>query len=548
MTPEPAGRPPSQLSSPAWQRVATTLAFVAAYVALDWVSYVFPIAPFAITPWNPQPGLSLALLIRCGMRFLPALFGAAWLAEIFVRETAPLAAVLAAGAFSLGYGAVGAAMLRWMRFDPALHTLQDLGRFVITAVTGSGAVAALYVILLRMETSIAWADVPGHAGLLWIGDLVGILVVTPFLLVWGPRWRARLQAASRWRWSAAPEIASIPLSLWIVFGAATAEPARFFYVLFVPLVWIAARHGLQAVTAGLLAMQIGLIAAVTQAGYGAASVYELQLLMTTLAATVLALGVAVTGRVSAQSQLDERQRQLDQALRVAAGAELASTLAHELNQPLAAAGNYLQASTLVLSRADPDTGRLRDIVGRAADQVGRATEVVRRLRDFFRSGVIRAEPFELDALVRSVAEALGPRAARCGAVIRTASAAHAVHARGDRLQVELILRNLMGNAIDAIASTGAGSGTIAVGIGTERPGVARVEVHDTGPGVAPADAPGLFDPFRTSKPAGLGLGLAISRSLVEAQGGTLRLEPRAGGATFVFTLPLAERSASDDGA
>lgn len=516
---------------------AVVALYVVTYVALDWASYLHPVAPFAITPWNPPPGLSLALLLVFGLRWAPALFVAAWIADLLVRDAAPFNAAAHAVVIAVGYSAVAAFLLRAAHFDWRLQSLRDLALLAAAAAVGSMAVATGYVLLQVHWGTIAGGALAAHVVRFWVGDFVGLIVAAPFLLAWGPR----LLERTGWRppRDAPAQALSIPLVLWIVFSIEPLDPAKFFYLLFVPLVWIAARHGFTGATAALLGIQAGLIVAIELAGQRIGSVYELQSLMTALAVTGLFLGMAVSERRSVQAMLQERERQLDHALRVAAGSELASSLAHELNQPLSAAANFVRAASLLAREADADRARLDGALQRAVAEMDRAADVVRRLREFFRSGSGSGERVELQALLRTVEGALRPRLERHRVALELRLPAAPVAVSVDRVQIELVARNLLNNAIDAIASSGAHSGTIEVGAQASADGLVQVVVRDSGPGIDAEIAPRLFEPFSTSKPEGMGLGLAISRSIVEAHGGRLWSERRARGAGFAFTLPLA---------
>jgi signal transduction histidine kinase len=516
--------------------VLVSAAYVAAYVILDVVSYIHPVAPYAITPWNPPPGLSLALLLAFGLRYAPALFVAALLAELLVRgggagmpEIAFYAFILAAG-----YTTIAAVLVKVMRFDARFASMRDLLVFTVGVAAGTLAVSALYVGAHVVAGRFSWSDFADHALHFWVGDVIGVVVTTPFLLVHarrplirqGPTMEAVLQALA------------IVAVLATVFSMAHVAAAKFFYLLFLPLIWICVRHGFPGATAGLLATQIGLIVSVHLAGYATESVVEFQLLMLALAITGAFLGMAVSQWRRASQALEAREADLNRAMRVAAAAETASALAHELNQPLTAASNYVQACDIMLREIAQTPPALSDTMRKALTEVERAGEVVRRLRDFYRGGEAHREPVELARLIDESMRPLRGRFERHGIVVTQRLAPDLPTVAVDRVQIEMAIHNLLGNAIDAISDANTDVREIVVEAAREG-SVVSLAVHDSGPGVAPAVAEQLFRTFATSKPSGMGLGLAISRSIVESHGGRLWLEPAARGARFVLTLPVA---------
>ena len=509
--------------------------YVVAYVILDVASYIHPVAPYAITPWNPPPGLSLALLLAFGVRYAPALFVAALLAELLVRGGGAGVAEIALYALILagGYTAIAGILVKVMRFDPRFASMRDLLVFTVTVAAGTLAISALYVGAHVVSGRFSLSDFADHALHFWVGDIIGVVVTTPFLLIHARR-RGVLRRMTA---EALLQGLAIVLVLATVFSMEHVAAAKFFYLLFLPLIWICVRHGFPGATAGLLATQIGLIVSVHLAGYATQSVVEFQLLMLALAITGAFLGMAVTQWRRASQALEAREADLNRAMRVAAAAEMASALAHELNQPLTAASNYVQACDIMLGEIAQTPPALSGTMRKALNEVERAGEVVRRLRDFYRGGEAHREPVELSRLVEESMRPLRARLERHRISVTQRLAPELPPVAVDRVQIELVIHNLLGNAIDAISDARSEAREILIEGTREGASVALV-VHDSGPGVAPAIAEQLFQTFATSKPTGMGLGLAISRSIVESHGGRLWLQPAASGARFVLHLPI----------
>ncbi|MFO1323684.1 MAG: MASE1 domain-containing protein [Burkholderiales bacterium] len=512
------------------------VAYLLLYLALDKVSYVDPLGPLGITPWNPPPGLSLFLLLRFGLSMTPWLFVAALAAHVLFRElAAPLPVIAAACAMLTAGYALAAAVLR-PRLDPdnGMASLRDATTFTGTATLATLAIALLYVGLFVATGVIARDAMAISVAQFWIGDLIGVVVTTPLLLA-ATRPRSSPHPVSAWENAA--QAAAVLGALWLVFGSGLGEELKLFYVLFLPLVWIAMRRGVAGTTATALVIQIGLIAALQFGGHKPGEVLDFQFLMLALALTGLFLAVVVEERRSAEQRLRDKQFELDRTLRAAAASELASTLAHELNQPLSAIASYTRSCQLLLEHGDPD-GELPATMDKVVAEANRAGTVVRRLREFVRSGTLRQRPLAPSLLLAGAAEAARLRALRHGVTIVVDARPDLPEISADRVQLETVLHNLLTNSVDAL-KTSAGTRTVRLSAAAHDADAVRIVVADDGPGVSPEMAGTLFQPLATSKAQGLGLGLAISRSIVEAHGGRLWLEPSATGAAFCLTLPVA---------
>lgn len=245
-------------------------------------------------------------------------------------------------------------------------------------------------------------------------------------------------------------------------------------------------------------------------------------------------------RQVAETRLQELQAEVVHISRLSAMGEMASTLAHELNQPLTAIANYLRgAERLVASASGESVPMAREALDKAAAQALRAGQIIRRLRDFV--GRHESER-RLENLAKLIEEAsalalLGAKDHGIRVTFRLDPAADYVLA--DRVQIEQVLVNLMRNAVEAMLPGERREMTVAT---TSRAdGFIEISVADTGPGISPEIASQLFQPFVTTKAQGMGLGLSISRSIVEAHGGTIAAERNAdGGTTFHFALKRAE--------
>ena len=625
--------------------------YLVAYIALDWVSYVYALRPFNITPWNPPTGLSLALLLVFGLRWSPALFVASLGSEFAVRGvSAPLGfSVLSSLLVAIGYTALAWALLRVARFDPRLERLRDVTWFSALVAIGTLAVAFAYVWLVLAEGFITTRRLPDFVLRFWIGDMIGIIVTTPLLLVYRNRYDfgrvTRTQVLE-----IGAQMACIVFSLWVVFGLQPVNAPKFFYLLFMPLIWIAMRHGIHGTVAANAIVQVGLIAGARLAGNEASLVLELQFRMLALAVTGLFLGMAVTkwrraqnalvareselstivrtapdgivaldereriaslnaeaenifrassaallGRPLAElipelpnppralhgvemaalradgsrfpaelslaeagsgggkghiciirdvskrkemeEQLRDRQIELERTLRLAATSELASALAHELNQPLSAISSYVRACRLMLSGAEYDHALLLKTMDKVVNEVNRTGEVVHRLREFFRSGTVHRERVKVSDLIWGGFEASLTRLERHGIILQVEGADALPDLTVDRVQMEIVIHNLVSNSIDAAKARDRREIRISAAPSGENE--VEILVADSGPGLNPEIADHLFEPFTSTKSGGMGLGLAISRTIIEAHGGRIEPVASSSGAVFRVTLPVA---------
>ncbi len=250
----------------------------------------------------------------------------------------------------------------------------------------------------------------------------------------------------------------------------------------------------------------------------------------------------LTQRQRTERRIQELQAELLHVSRVTEMGQMASGLAHELNQPLTAAANYLQALRRLIGRGDEASlARAAGAAESAVGQVSRAGEIIRRLREF----VKKSEPERREEnIVTLIEEACGLAligAREQGVAVRFRTAPQLPAALVDKVQVQQVLVNLIRNAVEAMQASARRDITIETTL--DEDGFIRIGVIDTGPGIAPEIMERLFQPFVTTKPQGMGVGLSLCRAIVEAHGGRLWAEPNpGGGAIFRFTVPRVGRA------
>ena len=316
-----------------WEPYLTTaLLYVVAYVVLDRISFLHPFSEVGITPWDPPQGLTLAILLRLGLRYAPVVPVAMFVAEMLVRHVAApwlpiLPTVTSVVITAAGYVGAAYILLKLFRIDPDLRRLNDVVRFLIV-----GLIAALVVACAVVGNFIAFDMIARHdfwPAVLrsWLGDYVGILTLTPAMLVFtGRQLETRLGEQGRKSAPIALEIvaqaAAIAATVWFVFGLDFPDELKLFYLLFLPTIWVAVRHGLAGAAAGVLLTQIALKVAFQSRGFGAATVIDFQMLMVALGLTGVLVGAIVSERRQASQALRESEARLKAILHTAPDAIL----------------------------------------------------------------------------------------------------------------------------------------------------------------------------------------------------------------------------------
>jgi PAS domain S-box-containing protein len=243
-----------------------------------------------------------------------------------------------------------------------------------------------------------------------------------------------------------------------------------------------------------------------------------------------------------QSELEAQglRNDLAHAGRVATIGELTTSLAHELNQPLTAILSNAQAGQRVLGTAPLDLEELGEILKDIVEDDKRAGEVIRRLRSLLRKGDPRMRALDLNEALVEAARLVSGDAIVRGVSIRLELAAGLPPVRGDRVQLQQVALNLVLNGMDAMQDSGARDRVLVLRTATAGAKTVRVEVRDSGTGISEGDMGKIFKTFYTTKPDGMGMGLAITRSIVDVHGGRLEAHNNPdGGATFAFTLPIS---------
>jgi PAS domain S-box len=259
---------------------------------------------------------------------------------------------------------------------------------------------------------------------------------------------------------------------------------------------------------------------------------------------VLAFVVDITERRQSQDALLAAQAELAHAARVATLGELTASIAHEVNQPLAAIVTSGEAGLRWLRRDVPNFEEVAAAISRIVAEGRRASEIVTRIRAFLKKKPAQEDALEIGEIIEEAAQLVERELSKDDITLMLETKAGLPPVRGDRIQLQQVLVNLMVNAGQAMAGQ-SGPRIVTVSTGPEDGNRLAITVKDTGPGIPQDDLPRLFEPFFTTKHSGMGMGLAICRTTVESHGGQLSADSMPGsGATFRLTLPVIEEQAS----
>lgn len=539
------------LTMPTPRELVGAVALLLAYVGLEWVSFIHEYKGVPITPWNPGLGLLFAFMVLKGPRYALLLFAGVLIAELAVLRTSLGWYVVLSISLIIsgGYAAVAVAARRQLRLDVGLKRLKDVVELLVAALLGSCAIAVLLSLVLVADHQLELADVMVATWPLLVGDVIGILVMTPLVLRLALR---RPTGLARAVLPVLPEavvfVAAIALCLWLIVIPQTGF--SFFYLLFLPVGVTAVRYGLDGACLALAFTQFGLVGLLHLYGYDARAFTEFQILMLVLSSTGLIVGVVVTERQHAAETLREyeamlrtKEAEVAQATRLNLVSSMASTLAHEINQPMTAARALARSAQELVRAKDGDLSRADTNLSNLIAQIDHAGGVVRRMRDFLRRGRPHVSTVAIDELLDEVLMLLRLQATESGTQVQidVADGLPTVHA--DRVQLQQVVLNLVGNAIEAVGAGGRSDRRVRIRarVSDDAKDI-EVAVIDNGPGIAAEIADRLFEPLTTSKHDGLGLGLSICATIIESHGGRIWLHARTPGATeFRFTLPLTAR-------
>ncbi len=296
-----------------------------------------------------------------------------------------------------------------------------------------------------------------------------------------------------------------------------------FNLLFLPVIWVAMREGYAGVALALVTIQLTLAVLTAFVGYNTTDFAILQLLMLVLSITGLLLGAVTTERQDAALRLRDQKREMARMVSNARAGAMGMALAHEVSQPLSTVATYLHAARRLL-QASVASEPVMDALIKAEAEAQRAREVLERIRDFVSNGNLNLTALDVSALAEKIGELCREEAAARGVLVEVESMGLVPLVTADGVQIEQVLINLVANAIDSAAERSDARGRVTMRVAAKGDAI-MLRVEDNGRGVAPELADNIFDAYQTTKPRGMGLGLHLSRRIVERHAGRLWWEP-----------------------
>jgi two-component system, LuxR family, sensor kinase FixL len=515
----------------------TGAAFIAVYFALNLLTEWHEFDRLGITLWSPDDGLSLALLIE-SVAFAPFVFLGAVLVDVLIAGVhRSIGVTMAAELFlTIAYIALALILKYKLKFDIRQFRLSDVVAFMLFIPPGAALTSSIYCLVLYVGGELSIDKVFAAIGHYWIGDTLGIITIIPATTA-----VFAYLSVPRWRWSGYT-LFTIFIFVWGIilgFAALVGVGDKLYYLfnlLFLPVIWVAMREGYVGVALALMTIQLTLAVVTAFAGYSTTDFAILQLLMLVLSITGLLLGAVTTEGEDAALRLREQQRELARMASNARAGAMGMALAHEVSQPLSTVATYLHAARRLL-QSSVAREPVMDALVKAEAEAQRAREVLERIRDFVSNGNLNLEALDLSVLARKIGALCSEEAAERGIQVEVESIGPVPPVQADGVQIEQVLINLVGNAIDAASERPDARGRVSIRVEMRADAIA-IQVEDNGKGVASELADNVFDAYQTTKPRGMGLGLHLSRRIVQRHAGRLWWEPvKTGGARFVVELP-----------
>ena len=518
------------------------------------LSVRFPPSGISII-WPPNAILLAALLLSpprtWGWYLLAALPTHLHLVSNF-QPGAPLLVMLTQFAGNAIQAVIGAlALRRWAaarsgyRFD----SLRSTTIFIVLAgVIVPAAVSALIAFAFGLE---GWVSDPWLAwGRRFLTNVVPTITLTPLIVLTVEGGIRRIRHMPSWRFA---EFGLLAVALFAVgtpvFGWWQPDPGVLPALLYAPLpllLWAAMRFEVAGTCLSLLVVSF-LSLSNAFAGRGpfsiltpAENVFSLQVFLIAIAVPLMLLAALVEEQRRTEESLRRVQLDLTHASRVMSMGQLVATIAHEINQPLTAIVMNARASLRRIASDSLGTPEHREVLQDIVDDGKRASAVIQQIRDLLKKTPMRTAPLGLNAVIREVIALVLGEVRSHHVLLRTELADDLPPVLGDRVQLQQVVLNLLMNSIEAMNAVDDRSRELTIQSRRADAGSIVVAVCDSGPGLGPGDPDQIFNAFYTTKTSGMGMGLSVSRSIVEAHGGRLwATTQETGGAKLQFSLPTA---------
>lgn len=498
------------------KKLMQALLFSVVFIAVDKLSYIHPLGHLNITPWNPPAALEVLFLYWAGNAWMAWVYITLAISDLLVRDTSLFTpAVVLGNAVLVACYASIAFCFRYLLKRPLVaqqrHELIKLGAVL---VFGAAFTAVSYVSVQTLIGALPNESLWDAIHRFFIGDLLGFFVVLPLVFVATDvrrREQYRAMLGSRMFWVL---LAVLAACLWLIFSFPIEQQMKYFFSLFFILALLAATYSLPGATFSAALIQLPLVFSASQVGVDSSVLMDMQIVMLTLSLTGLIIGMVVDERMRAEQNLRD-------SLQLIAAGELAGALAHELHQPMSALSAYSESAMMLLHEAERDPSQLnkaKEVLTKVVSETLRASDIVRGLRSYFIGGASHLQKVSARKIVEECVERLQKNADKSGVTLEIKFAHRNDALLVDVVQLNTALGNLLKNAMDA---SQAGM-SVLICVDDASNDQVSIRVLDQGPRLVADMVDQVFRPFYTQKKDGLGLGLSVSKSLVENNGGFLR--------------------------
>jgi signal transduction histidine kinase len=492
------------------------LFFSLVLIAVDKLSYIHPIGDLNITPWNPPAALDVLFLYLAGAAWMAWLYITLGFSDVLVRDISFFtpAVVLGNAVLVACYASIAFSFRYLLKKRSQIQERNQLLKLGLVLVIGAATTALVYVFTQSLIGGIPKESFWEAVHRFFIGDLLGFFVVLPLIFVATNKRRKSQYVkmfGSGMFWFL---IAMLVGCLWFIFSMPIESQMNYFFTLFFVLSLLAATYSLPGATFAAALVQLPLVFSTSGLGASPSVLMDLQIVMLTLSLTGLIIGMVVDERMQAEQNLRD-------SLQLIAAGELAGSLAHELHQPMSALSAYSESAMMLLSDADHDPTKLqkaKDVLKKVVSETIRASEIVRGLRSYFIGGASNLQHASATKIIDDCVGRLHTTILNAGVtVVKT------YDHRNDSLLVDVVqintaIGNLLKNALDASAV----GMVVTIRVSDIDGHLLSIQVRDSGEPLAEEMVEQVFRPFYTQKNDGLGLGLSVSKSLVENNGGVLR--------------------------
>jgi len=490
--------------------------FSVVFIAVDKLSYIHPIGHLNITPWNPPAALEVLFLYWAGNAWMAWVYITLGLSDALVRDTSLFTpAVVLGNAVLVACYASIAVCFRYLLKRPLVaqqrHELIKLGAVL---VLGAAFTAVFYVITQTLIGTLPKDSMFNAMHRFFVGDLLGFFVVLPLVFVATDvrrRTQYRAMFASRMFWFL---LALLAACLWLIFSLPMEQQMKYFFSLFFILALLAATYSLPGATFAAALIQLPLVFSTSQVGVDSSVLMDMQIVMLTLSLTGLIIGMVVDERMRAEQKLRD-------SLQLIAAGELAGALAHELHQPMSALSAYSESALMLLKEVDHNPSQLdkvKEVLTKVVSETLRASDIVRGLRSYFIGGASHLQRTSARKIVDDCVQRVEKTALKAGVALEINYSHNNDVLLVDVVQINTALGNLLKNAIDASPS----ASSVVINLCDTQDKQLCIQVIDQGARLLDDVADQVFRPFYTQKKDGLGLGLSVSKSLVENNAGVLR--------------------------